>query len=49
MTLYNENVKTVDLTADEVDIIKELLSYRLDQCISISEEITVNDLLDKLK
>ena len=49
MTLYNETVKSVDLTSDEVDILKELLFYRLDQCISIGEDITVRDLLEKLK
>lgn len=46
--MYDEIIKTVELTDDELSIIKELLFYRLDQCISIGEEITVKDLLEKL-
>jgi len=47
--LYDEIVKSVDLTSDEVDLLNELLSYRLDKCVSIGEEITVKDLLNKIK
>ena len=47
--MYDEIVKSVDLTNDELAILKELLFYRLDKCISIGEEITVRDLLEKLK
>lgn len=47
-TLYDEIVKSVDLTDDELTILKELLSYRLDQSASIGEEITVRELLEKL-
>jgi len=46
--LYDEIVKSVDLTDDEMTILKELLSYRLDECVSIGEEIAVNELLRKL-
>ena len=46
--MYDEIVKSVDLTDDELAILKELLFYRLDQCVSISEEITVKELLGKL-
>ena len=46
--MYDEIVTKLDLTSDEVDLIKELLFYRLDQCVSIGEEITVRDLLEKL-
>lgn len=49
MTLYDENIKTINLTSDEIDILNELLFYRLDKCVSIGEKITVRDLLDKLK
>ena len=47
--MYDAIVKSVDLTDDELTILKELLFYRLDQCVSIGEEITVRDLLKKLK
>ena len=47
--MYNEIVKSVDLTDDEIDILKELLSYRLDECVSVGEEITVKELLEKLE
>lgn len=48
MTLYDEIVKYVDLTDDELTILKELLFHRLDQCVFIGEEITVKELLGKL-
>lgn len=47
--MYDETVKTIDLTIDEIDILKELLYYRLDRCVSIGEEITVKELLDKIQ
>ena len=47
--MYGEIVKSVDLTDDELSILKELLSYRLDECVSIGEEITVRELIDKLE
>jgi hypothetical protein len=47
--LYDKIVKSVDLTDDELSILKELLFYRLDKCISIGEEITVKELLGKLE
>jgi len=46
---YEENLKYVDLTEDELTIFKKLLFYRLDECVSIGEEITVRDLLEKLE
>lgn len=49
MVLYDGIVKSVDLTDDELTILKELLFYRLDQCVSIGEEITVKELLEKLE
>lgn len=47
--LYGRITKFVELTEDEVELIKELLLPRLDQCVSIGEEITVRDLLEKLE
>ena len=47
--MYDETVKPVELTTDEIDILRELLSYRLDRCGSIGEEITVKELLDKVQ
>lgn len=47
--MYDEIVKTIDLTSDEVEILIDALSYRLAQCVSVGEEITVRGLLDKIK
>lgn len=47
--MYDEIVTSVELTDDELNIIKELLFYRLDECVSIGEEITVKELLGKLE
>ena len=47
--MYDTIVKSVDLTDDELTILKELLFHRLDQCVSIGEEITVKELLGKLE
>ncbi len=47
--MYDKIVKSVYLTDDELTILKELLFYRLDGCVSIGEEITVRDLLEKLE
>ena len=47
--MYDKIIKSVDLTDDELTILKELLFYRLDQCVSIGEEITVRELFGKLE
>ena len=47
--LYDTIVKSVEFTDDEITILKELLFYRLDECVSIGEEITVRNLLEKLE
>lgn len=47
--MYDENVKTINLASDEVELLKELLFYRLDRCISVGEEIVVKELMDKLR
>lgn len=46
--MYDEIIKTVNLTTDEYDIIKELLLARLDNCVSLGEAIAVRSLLEKL-
>lgn len=47
--MYDETVKTIDLTSDEVEVLVDILSYRLAQCVSIGEEIMVRELLDKIR
>lgn len=46
--MYDENIKTVELTSDEVDLLKEVLFPRLEQAVSIGEEMTILGLLEKL-
>lgn len=47
--MYDENVKTINLTSDEVELLKDLLFYRLDRCVSVGEEFVVKELMDKFK
>lgn len=47
--LYDEIIKTVNLTCDEVEILVDALSYRLAQCVAVGEEITVQALLEKIQ
>ena len=47
--MYETEIKTVCLTSDEIDLLKELLVPRLDECISVGEEITVKGLIDKIE
>jgi hypothetical protein len=47
--LYDEVVKTINLTSDEVEILIDALSYRLAQCVSVGEDITVRELLEKIQ
>jgi len=42
-------VKTVNLTADEINILKELLEQLLDTCVSHTEALTIETLLEKLE
>lgn len=46
---YDEIIKSVDLTVDEIEILVDILSYRLAQCVSVGEEITVGELLEKIQ
>lgn len=47
--MYDQVIKSVDLTADEVDIISTLLLKENSICFTIGEEIVIKELLDKLK
>lgn len=47
--MYYDVVKNVDLTADEIELLITLLESELDNCLSVGEEITVNELIEKLK
>lgn len=45
--MYDEIVKTVSLTYDEIEILLDILNIRKEMCVSLSETITVNELIDK--
>lgn len=47
--MYDDVIKKVDLTSDEVEILIDALSYRLAQCVSVGEDITVRELLEKIQ
>lgn len=47
--MYDIIVKTVDLTEDEVSIIKEALELRQNHTVSVAEVMTIENLLDKLE
>lgn len=46
--MYEDIVKTVPLTSDELDLLKVLVEAEMDNTLSVGEEITVRDLLEKL-
>jgi len=46
--LYDDTVKIAHLTSDECDLLITLLEAETDNCLSIAEEITVNELIRKL-
>ncbi|MEY8352586.1 hypothetical protein AALB39_04425 [Lachnospiraceae bacterium 54-53] len=46
--MYDVTIKTVDLTADEIEILKEVLEFHQDKCVSVGEVMTIENLLDKL-
>lgn len=46
--LYDEKVLSVSLTADEIQLIKCALDIYSDLAVSIGEEVTINELLEKL-
>lgn len=45
--MYDEIVKTVSLTYDEIEIILDVLNIRKEMCVSLSETITIDELIDK--
>lgn len=47
--MYDEVVKNVDLTADEIELLITLLESEVDNCLTVGEEITINELIEKLK
>lgn len=46
--MYDIVVKTINLTDDEISILKEVLEERQDKCVSIGESVTIETLLEKL-
>lgn len=46
--MYDEDVKILALTQDEIDVLKEALSNRLESCYSLGETITIQELIEKL-
>ena len=46
--MYDEVTRSVDLSADEIDLLITLLKPEIDKSVSIGEELTVRTLLDKL-
>lgn len=46
--MYDIEVKTINLTDDEISILKEVLEERQDKCVSIGEVMTIETLLEKL-
>ena len=46
--MYDEDVKIIALSNDEVEVLKEALSNRLESCYSLGEEITIKELIEKL-
>jgi len=46
--MYDIVVKTINLTDDEISILKEVLEERQDRRVSLGEMITIETLLEKL-
>ena len=46
--MYDIVAKTINLTDDEITILKEVLEERQDRRVSLGEMITVETLLEKL-
>lgn len=47
--MYDDVVKTVQLTADEVDLIVDALEHAQDYAVGVGEIVTYEILLEKLK
>jgi len=46
--MYDLVAKTINLTDDEISILKEVLEERQDRRVSLGEMITIETLLEKL-
>jgi len=46
--VYDQVIKNLPLTADEIEILKTALERRQETCIGIAEEFTVEGILEKL-
>lgn len=46
--MYDIVAKTINLTEDEISILKEVLEERQDRRVSLGEMITIETLLEKL-
>jgi len=46
--MYDIVAKTINLTDDEISILKEVLEERQDRRVSLGEMITIETLLEKL-
>lgn len=46
--MYDIVAKTINLTEDEISILKEVLEERQDKRVSLGEMITIETLLEKL-
>lgn len=46
--MYDLIVKTIDLTADEIELIKSALEYKQDMTVGTAEILTIETLLEKL-
>lgn len=46
--MYDEIIKNIPITTDEINLLTQLLEFKLQHCISIGEEVVVNELLTKL-
>lgn len=46
--MYDEEILIVGLSSDEVEILKEVLKNRLESCCSLGEQVTIEELIEKL-
>lgn len=46
--MYDEEVKIIALSSDEIDVLKEVLNIRLESCYSLGEQVLIEELIEKL-
>jgi hypothetical protein len=46
--MYDEDALIISLTDDEITILKEVLKNRLESCLSLGEQVTIEELIEKL-